>query len=675
MPNRRLRYGLCASGVLAISIGFSGIPAGAASTGTAQHSTPRTTTAERSRGVSSAYHGARTAAASDFVVGVDAPPPSGHNIEYVDYFPRSLSVATGQVIDFSWAAQISPDSFHTATLLKPGESAATDSGNFPPVAPDEGGEAPPLFTPFLSFAPSNPPPGAPGGCGDPTTPCAFDGTTELSSGATGPASDFFVRITYAPSSPTNIVFHCRVHPTMQATLTVVPSAAQASNPATLAAASAAQYTSDTDGILAAEAGANHGAYVTNPNGTHHVTITAGTSSPFAEALEMLPRDVRVAPGDSVTWVTRTTIDIHTVTFPAGHGSDPVDPFAFAPVCETSSPPDTPANPAAGAPNMWCPSNNPADIEFPVDPAPHGPTTISSPTTVATSGILGPTAIGLPDSYTFSFSHPGAFHYQCRIHDFMQGTIFASPSPGYWNVATDGGVFTHGAAAFAGSQGGTRLNAPVVGISTTPDVGYILAASDGGVFTHGDAAFFGSMGAVKLNKPVVGGNETPSGAGYRLVASDGGIFDFGDAAFFGSTGAMRLNAPVVGMATTPSGAGYWLVASDGGIFTFGDAEFHGSTGAIHLNKPVVGMAATPSGHGYWLVASDGGVFSFGDASFHGSTGGIRLNKPVVGMASDLGGLGYWLVASDGGVFTFGDAPFLGSEGGLRLNAPVVGMAAQ
>jgi hypothetical protein len=81
---------------------------------------------------------------------------------------------------------------------------------------------------------------------------------------------------------------------------------------------------------------------------------------------------------------------------------------------------------------------------------------------------------------------------------------------------------------------------------TPSSGYWLVASDGGIFSFGDAAFFGSTGAMSLNKPIVGMEATPDGRGYWLVASDGGIFSFGDAAFFGSTGAMSLNKPIVGM---------------------------------------------------------------------------------------------------------------------------------
>jgi uncharacterized protein YkwD len=194
----------------------------------------------------------------------------------------------------------------------------------------------------------------------------------------------------------------------------------------------------------------------------------------------------------------------------------------------------------------------------------------------------------------------------------------------------------------------------------------LVASDGGIFSFGAAHFYGSTGAIHLNQPIVGLAATPTGHGYWLVASDGGIFSFGDARFYGSTGGINLARPIVGMAATPTGHGYWLVASDGGIFSFGDAHFYGSTGAVRLNQPIVGMARTGRGNGYWLVASDGGIFSFGAARFHGSTGGIALARPISGMARTANDGGYWLVASDGGVFAFGNAPFRGSA--VSFNAP-------
>ncbi len=245
------------------------------------------------------------------------------------------------------------------------------------------------------------------------------------------------------------------------------------------------------------------------------------------------------------------------------------------------------------------------------------------------------------------------------------------SPGYTEVASDGGLFDFGN-PFYGSMGGHPLNDPMVsGAQVTGQPGYWTVASDGGIFSFGDAGFYGSMGGKPLNAPIVGMASTPDGLGYWLVASDGGIFDYGDAGFYGSRGGQRLNAPIVGMASTPDGRGYWLVASDGGIFDYGDAAFYGSTGSLRLNKPVVGMASTPDGLGYWLVASDGGIFDYGDAAFYGSMGGMRLNEPMVAIQPTGDGLGYWTIASDGGVFSFGDATFLGSMGGRPLNEPVVG----
>jgi hypothetical protein len=243
------------------------------------------------------------------------------------------------------------------------------------------------------------------------------------------------------------------------------------------------------------------------------------------------------------------------------------------------------------------------------------------------------------------------------------------------AARDGGVFAYGTAPFAGSMGGRRLNAPVVGVAATPDGrGYWLVGSDGGVFAFGEASFMGSMGGKRLNASIVGMAPTADGRGYWLVAGDGGVFAFGDAAFGGSMGGQHLNAPVVGMTATGNG-GYDLVASDGGVFNFGGASFTGSAGGTRLDAPVTGIAATPDGQGYWLVASDGGVFSYGNAAYFGSVPGqgITAQSPVVGVARTPTGSGYWLVGADGAVYAYGDATYLGAPDAHRLVAPVSGMA--
>ena len=254
--------------------------------------------------------------------------------------------------------------------------------------------------------------------------------------------------------------------------------------------------------------------------------------------------------------------------------------------------------------------------------------------------------------------------------YAAGKPTVVPGSGYW-LATDSGKAIPFAAPDLGGLG-ARPRRPVVGMASMPSGrGYWQVATDGGIFAFGDAPFLGSTGGAPLDRPVVGMASTPSGQGYWLVAQDGGVFTFGDAVFAGSTGDLSLNKPIVGMASSPSGRGYWLVASDGGIFAFGDAAFLGSYGGLPLARPIVGMAARPNGAGYWLVAADGGVFSFGDAGFWGSTGGTPLVSPVRSMAATPTGAGYWLVAADGGVFPYGDAPFQGSA--AQLGVTVVGIA--
>jgi hypothetical protein len=183
----------------------------------------------------------------------------------------------------------------------------------------------------------------------------------------------------------------------------------------------------------------------------------------------------------------------------------------------------------------------------------------------------------------------------------------------WVVDASGAVFGENdlsgpPANNLGDTAGIRLDKPMVGMSPTSDgLGYWLVASDGGIFTFGDAAFHGSTGGIRLNQPVVGMATTPDGGGYTLVASDGGIFTFGDAPFYGSLGSVHLAKPIEAMIATPDGGGYWMVASDGGVFCFGDAAFHGSLGGRTLSAPIAGMI--PNGSGYTLIGQDGQLYPF------------------------------------------------------------------
>ena len=105
-----------------------------------------------------------------------------------------------------------------------------------------------------------------------------------------------------------------------------------------------------------------------------------------------------------------------------------------------------------------------------------------------------------------------------------------------NVPVPGAVvisFTQSSPTSASTGSQHPLNAPVVGVASTHDGGgYWLVASDGGIFSFGDAAFHGSTGGLHLNEPIVGMASTPDGSGYWLVGADGGVFT-GDSTFLGS----------------------------------------------------------------------------------------------------------------------------------------------
>jgi hypothetical protein len=163
------------------------------------------------------------------------------------------------------------------------------------------------------------------------------------------------------------------------------------------------------------------------------------------------------------------------------------------------------------------------------------------------------------------------------------------------------VKARGDAEFFGATNSFTFNKPIAGIAPTHSSrGYWEVASDGGIFSFGDAHFYGSMGGTPLNQPIVGIAATPTGKGYWLAASDGGVFSFGDAHFSGPRQNYLFGETVVGIAARPQGDGYWLVSSRDYVFGFGGARILIDVGAADISQPVVGIAATRSGAGIWDV---------------------------------------------------------------------------
>jgi plastocyanin len=385
--------------------------------------------------LASTLAGAVPAAASPdrqtYLIGVDGAGPAGHNFEYVDYFPRGqvgddgtpAVVGNGAILHFKYNFA-TLDGLHTATLLPPGETPARAWANHPLVSLDEPEPAPkPMLNPDVLFA-------RPAGCGaSASNPCTYTGASEVNSGAMPgfAGGDYYVRIRLSERAlehrgegqdghedGTTVRYVCLIHPGMQGSITVVDG--RGSSPASFVRAAARQLKHDTAGALAAEARADHTLVMPNGDGTNTITMIAGTATPNVEIVEMLPHNVTIHPGDKVKWLTKTIKDPHTVTFPdTGSGPSLVEPlsppWAAPPECEGT--PD-------GAPNTC------ATPEIPINPAPNGVTVISSPSTVATSGIIA-TFPPFADSATFSFPNAGTFGYQCRIHDHMNGTITVASS--------------------------------------------------------------------------------------------------------------------------------------------------------------------------------------------------------------------------------------------------------
>jgi plastocyanin len=372
------------------------------------------------------------AAAQTLTIGVDNAPPAGHNWEFLDFFPHSgVNVHNGDTLHFVFNTA-SPDGFHSVVFGRSGESAATIAINLPNLVPDASTGDAAGAKRFQAFFGTQPPPGsgAPGACGDVTTPCIYDNTKELGSGAlVGPTLQFYfkIQLAAAPGAPVVINYICNVHgAAMNGTFSIVPNAAVASTQAQLDTAAAAQYAADVAAGQAVESSVAGAAVTTNPDGTHLISMTAGAETPGGrvQILEMLPGTVNIKPGDSVKWTTPAQNDPHTVTFPQGAASLPVDPFPSA--CEGASG-DVP--PSAGPPTFGCAGapGSPTGLEIGFAPNPAGPTDITSPSTLASSGVLDAGAYfgAAPTSYTFRFPASGTFAYQCRIHDHMTGFVLAA----------------------------------------------------------------------------------------------------------------------------------------------------------------------------------------------------------------------------------------------------------
>jgi hypothetical protein len=174
------------------------------------------------------------------------------------------------------------------------------------------------------------------------------------------------------------------------------------------------------------------------------------------------------------------------------------------------------------------------------------------------------------------------------------------------------------------MGGQKLNSPVVGMVPTADgKGYWLIAADGGVFTFGDAAFAGSLGGTTLNKPIVGGASGGScGSSTNTILNGStvpasGIGNNGD--FYLDTTSETLYGPKAGGSWPASGTS--LVGPPGAAGPQGPTGSQGAMGPAGTTGP-----AGPPG------AAGGGLSDYVNLFLPAPTGGnaviIASGGPVL-----------------------------------------------
>ena len=192
-----------------------------------------------------------------------------------------------------------------------------------------------------------------------------------------------------------------------------------------------------------------------------------------------------------------------------------------------------------------------------------------------------------------------------------------------------------AARFPRLDGRPAPERTVVGMAATPGGGgYWEVASDGGIFNFGDAAFHGSTGRPASQRARSSAwPPRPTAAATGWWPPTAGSSTTATPASTARPGRSTSTSPSSAWRPRPTGTatGWWPPTAGSSATATPSSSAHAVAAAQQAHRRHGGRA--PSGNGYWLVASDGGIFSYGDAGFFGSTG-HPLNKPMVGMMSTL-----------------------------------------
>lgn len=391
---------------------------------------------------------AHPAAAKPLVIGVDHADPANQQpdknrvFEYSDFFSRTVTVHSGDVVDF----QAAPGSFHIIGLASDANAAiaayppgAVDTAD-PNLAPGSG--LPKITVGSGQFSvtggsvhgggqvgqsPSGPPVCGVQALGQ--QPCTFKGGDDVEIAGPNPGvdakgnptpADWLIQIN-APAGTYD--YFCTIHPLMRGKLTVVDASQPATAQADVDAASAAQFQAEQAQALQAEQAANKVVFTGGDPGSRTYQVLVGISGgDYVTIDEMLPsQPLNLVPGDLVQYKWTDPNNVHNVAFPA---NSPKLPGVAGFNCGTTFNPI----PDQGPPTVCVePASKHPVVIFDPGNAPSG-TALTDPTQYVDSGIFIGANYGIkPIAQAWSVvtngsTALGTYNYQCTVHDWMQGTL-------------------------------------------------------------------------------------------------------------------------------------------------------------------------------------------------------------------------------------------------------------
>lgn len=343
-------------------------------------------------GVAGTAAAARQSSGATVVAGPPQQAPRVPHADALAFFPRAVTIHAGDTVTWQF------DGFHTVTFAGPHhpypfiatvgrQPAAKDAAGSPFWW---AGKLPQLVVSPMSLLPQ--------------------GSETISSSSQVRSSGLLRLIAGPPNQPPAPfsltftqpgIYHyqCAVHPGMHGVVIVVPSSKGTPSAASVAAAA-------KHALVRAVADV-HRLLGTKPSKPLRVLVGAGDNATGAEITAFFPSRLSVHVGDTVTFVNHDQTDIHTVTFGPEKVTGAIEKGFVAPKGKQ----------VMLSPFGALPSDPPgAPVQY--DGRNHGNGYVNS-------GILqpqgAPAAAG-PKSFAITFTKAGVYHYECVVHQNMDGTV-------------------------------------------------------------------------------------------------------------------------------------------------------------------------------------------------------------------------------------------------------------